>query len=267
MVTRSQVTARRAVRSIGGGRPYAEINREVFVTSIILIAVPDSAVPQVMAQLSSYPDELPKRIVLHTSGALSSDVLAPLRSFGALAGSIHPLQSFSGVAMPALDGRIFAVEGDPGAIRVARSITRALGGQAFLLNPAAKPLYHAAASMSAGHVLAIVESAIQVFASLGMRRREALRALLPLTRQVLENEERLGTRAAWTGPLALGDYQVISSHQAALRAYPPEYFAAYQALNNLAARVLARNPEDVLAALNEISHQATEKPHEKGASA
>jgi len=267
VVTRSPITAKRAVRSIGGGRPSAEINRDVFVAPIILIAVPDSAVRQVVAQLSSYSEELPKRIVLHTSGALGSDVLAPLRSFGVLAGSIHPLQSFSGVAMPALEGRIFAVEGDPGAIRVARSITRSLGGRVFLLNPAAKPLYHAAASMSAGHVLAIVESAIQIFAALGMRRREALRALLSLTRQVLENEERLGTRAAWTGPLARGDYQVILSHQAALRACPPEYFVAYQALNNLAARVLARNPEGVLAALNEISHPATEKPWSKGASA
>jgi len=267
VVTRSQVTAKRAVRSIGGGSPSAEINRDVFVAPIILIAVPDSAIHQVMAQLSSYPGELRKRVVLHTSGALGSDVLAPLRSHGALTGSIHPLQSFSGVAMPALEGRIFAIEGDAGAIRVARNITRALGGQVFLLDPAAKPLYHAAASMSAGHVLAILEAAIQIFASLGMRRREALRALLPLTRQVLENQEHLGARVAWTGPLARGDYQVIASHQTALRACPPEYFAAYQALNNLAARVLARNPQDVLAALNEISHQSAEKPHVKGARA
>jgi predicted short-subunit dehydrogenase-like oxidoreductase (DUF2520 family) len=162
--------------------------------------------------------------------------------------------------MLALEGRIFAVEGDPGAIRVAHSITRALGGRVFLLNHAAKPLYHAAPSMSAGHVLAIVESAIAILASLGIKRREALRALRPLTRQVLENEERLGTRAAWTGPPARGDYQVILSRQAALGACP-------QALNNLAARVLARNPQGVLAALNEISHQAAEKPRSKGASA
>lgn len=267
VVTSGQASAKRAARAIGGGHPSAQINRDVFVAPIILIAVPDSAIPQVVAQLSSYPDELRKRVVLHTSGALGSDVLAPLRLKGALAGSIHPLQSFSGVAMPELEGRMFAVEGDAGAIRVARVITRAFGGQVFLLDPAAKPLYHAAASMSTGHVLAIVESAVQIFASLGMKRREALRALLPLTRQVLENEERLGARAAWTGPLARGDYQVISSHEAALRSFSEEYSAAYHALNNLAARVLTRNPEDVLATLKEIPHQAVEKTRSREASA
>lgn len=267
VVTTSQSSGKRAIRAIGGGRPLDRINRDIFVAPVILIAVPDSAIQHVVAQLSSYPDELRKRVVLHTSGALGSDVLAALRTHGALLGSIHPLQSFSGVSVPVLEGRIFAVEGDAAAIRVARGITRALGGQVFLLDSSSKPLYHAAASMSSGHVLAIVESAIQIFASLGMKRREALRALLPLTRQVLENVERLGTRAAWTGPLARGDYQVISSHQEALHDRPEEFAAAYQALNNLAARVLARNPEEILAALKEISHQAVEKPRSKGASA
>ena len=267
VVSSSQASAKRAARAIGGGHPLAQINRDVFVAAVILIAVPDSEIQRIVAQLSAYPNELGKRIVLHTSGALGSDVLAPLRVHGALLGSIHPLQSFSGVGMPELEGRMFAVEGDAGAIRAARGITRALGGQAFLLNPAAKPLYHAAASMSAGHVLAVVESAIQIFTSLGMKRREALRALLPLTRQVLENQERLGARVAWTGPLARGDYQVIASHETALRAFPEEYSAAYHALNNLAARVLTRNPEEVLAALKAIPHETVEKPQSKGASA
>ena len=267
VVTSSPASAKRAARAIGGGHPSAQINCDVFVAPIILIAVPDSAIPQVVAQLSSYPDELRKRVVLHTSGVVGSNVLAPLRLNEALTGSIHPLQSFSGVAVPELEGRMFAVEGDAGATRIARVITRTLGGQVFLLNPAAKPLYHAAASMSAGHVLAIVESAIQIFASLGMKRREALRALLPLTRQVLENEERLGAGAAWTGPLARGDYQVISSHESALRDFPEEYSAAYRALNNLAARVLTRNPEDVLSKLKEVAHEAVEKPRSKGANA
>jgi len=37
-------------------------------------------------------------------------------------GSIHPLQSFSGVGIPALDGRVFAIEGDPAAVTRASDI-------------------------------------------------------------------------------------------------------------------------------------------------
>jgi predicted short-subunit dehydrogenase-like oxidoreductase (DUF2520 family) len=268
VVTRSHATARRAVRSIGGGHARAAISSEVFLAPIILIAVPDSAIPHVVQQLAAVGDpDARKRSVLHTSGTLSSGVLAPLRQLGATVGSVHPLQSFSGVSAPSLEGRVFAIEGDVAAVRAARSLARTLGGQIVLLASAGKPLYHAAASMAAGQVLAQVEAAIQIFASLGMKRREALRALLPLTRQVLENQERLGSRAAWTGPLARGDFRVIAEHEKALLSCSGEYLAAYRAMNRLAARVLSREPESVLAALDQISHESAYPLQAKGVTA
>jgi len=197
VVTRSQSTARRAVRAIGGGRAHAEVTRGVFAAPVILIAVPDDSIPLVVTQLAAFgAEELAQRVILHSCGSLSSEVLSPLRALGAITGSMHPLQTFSGIGVPALDGCVFAIEGDPGAIRVARAIARSLEGHVVLLHPSAKAAYHAAASISAGLVLSLVESAVQIFTSLGMKRKEALRALLPLTRQVLENEEALGARAA-----------------------------------------------------------------------
>jgi predicted short-subunit dehydrogenase-like oxidoreductase (DUF2520 family) len=267
VVTRNQSTAKRAARTIGSGQPSTEINRGVFAAPVILIAVPDSAIPDVVNRLSAAGDALRRHVILHTSGAFGSGILAPLRSIGAAVGSFHPLQSFSGVRAPALNGRVFAVEGDVAAVRVSRVATRALGGHAVILPSSAKPAYHAAASLSAGMVLSLVETAIQIFASLGIKRREALRALLPLTRQVLENEETLGPRAAWTGPLARGDYQVIAAHEKALRSYPQEYLAAYRALNRLSARVLARDPENMLRELNSLSQEAFKHTKTEGVTA
>jgi len=268
VVTRSQATARRAVRSIGGGHARATISNDVFLAPIVLISVPDSAIPDVVQQLAAVAEPGARnRFVLHTSGALCSGVLAPLRGLGASVGSVHPLQSFSGVSAPSLEGRVFTIEGDNGAVRVSRSLARALGGQIVLVDSTDKPLYHAAASMAASQVLAEVEAAVQIFASLGMKRREALRALLLLTRQVLENQQRLGSRAAWTGPLARGDFRVIADHEKALRSCPGEYLAAYRAMNRLAARVLASNPESMLAALDHISHEPAHSLRAKGVSA
>jgi predicted short-subunit dehydrogenase-like oxidoreductase (DUF2520 family) len=71
-----------------------------------------------------------------------------------------------------------------------------------------------------------------------------MRALLPMTRQVLQNYERLGMKAAWTGPLARGDYDVVAKHLAALQDYSPEYCKAYDALNRLAEKILPRDGED-----------------------
>jgi predicted short-subunit dehydrogenase-like oxidoreductase (DUF2520 family) len=264
VVTRSPSTAKRAVRSIGGGRPSDRIGRSVFSAPLILISVPDCAIPGVVDRISSFGDDLRGHIILHTSGALGSGILAALRPMGAAVGSFHPLQTFSGVGTPRLEGRVFAVEGDAAAVRVSRAAVRALGGQVVLVRSSAKPAYHAAASISAGMVLSLVETAIQIFASLGMKRREALRALLPLTRQVLENQETLGARAAWTGPLARGDYQVIAAHEKALRPYPEEYLAAYRAVNRLSARVLARDPENMLRELTSLSEETAKKTNTEG---
>jgi predicted short-subunit dehydrogenase-like oxidoreductase (DUF2520 family) len=80
--------------------------------------------------------------------------------------------------------------------------------------------------------------------SMGTKRREALRALLPMTKQVLQNYERLGPRGAWTGPLARGDYEVVAKHLDALQQYSREYANAYEALNRLGEQVLVRDAAD-----------------------
>ena len=254
VVTRSQATARRAVRSIGGGSGSGDLSPSVLSASVILISVPDSAIHAVVNRLAAFGRaELQGKTVFHTSGALSSEALRRLQTLGAAVGSIHPLQTFSGVGIPALDGRTFAIEGDPAAIRMARAITRALGGQPLLLAASSKPLYHAAAAISAGHVLVLEEIAIRIFISLGMKRQEALKAALPLTRQVLENLEHIGARVAWTGPLARADYSVIAMHEDALKPLPLEYLDAYRAVNRLAARLLARDSDSVLRELAKVS--------------
>jgi predicted short-subunit dehydrogenase-like oxidoreductase (DUF2520 family) len=268
VVTRSQATARRAVRSIGGGRGSGDLSPSVLSASVILISVPESAIAAVVNRLVSFgKTDLQSKTVFHTSGALSSGVLAQLRPLGAAVGSIHPLQTFSGVGIPSLEGRIVVIEGDPAAIRVARAITRALGGQPLLMAAPLKPLYHAAAAISAGHVLALQETAIRIFISLGMKRQEALKAALPLTRQVLENLEHIGPRAAWTGPLARADYSVIAMHESALKPLPIEYLDAYRAVNRLAARLLARDSNSVLRELARVSSKTDSQSQSIGASA
>ena len=251
VVTRSEASARRAVRFIGAGRPCASISGPVFVARAILIATPDSAIAGVAAQLSRVgAAELCGKIVLHTSGALSSKILEPVRQHGAAVGSIHVMQTFTGIGLPCLEGRVFAIEGDLRAVNFARRIARDVGGLPVQIAASAKSLYHCGAVMACGQVLAVMEAATRLLMSVGMKRREAARSLLPLTRQVLQNFERLGPTAAWTGPLARGDYGVLEAHDLALREFPPEFGQAYNALNRLAAGVLASNREAVLLELD-----------------
>jgi predicted short-subunit dehydrogenase-like oxidoreductase (DUF2520 family) len=249
VVTRSESSARSAVRFIGEGTPFGVLSRRVLTSSVIIIATPDSAIEQVSQELARIgAEELQDHIVLHTSGALDSSILRAVRACGAAAGSMHPLQTFSGVAVPPLDGRLFAIEGDVAAVKMARKITRALGGAPMSIHARKKPLYHAAGALAAGHSLVVVEGAVQLMMSLGIKRAEATRALVAMTRQVLDNYERLGPRAAWTGPLSRGDYEVVAKHLQVLQDYSPEYKAAYEALNQLAERVLAKGTPAIAAA-------------------
>ncbi len=260
VTTRSESTARKAVRFIGAGRPCVSISPEILAARVLLLAVPDDQVSQVAQQIvgllePAADDSLRGMVVLHTSGALDSGILKVLKPYGAAVGSLHPLQTFTGVGVPPLEGRYFAIEGDPGALRVARGIVRCLGGRAAKIVPGKKRLYHAAAALAAGHVLAVEEAATRMLMSAGMQRPQAVAALLGLTRQVLDNFERLGSRAAWTGPLARGDYRVILAHGEAMSDLPAEYVQAYGALNRLGARVLANDAKSTLARLGKLAKE------------
>jgi predicted short-subunit dehydrogenase-like oxidoreductase (DUF2520 family) len=257
VITRSQRTARAARRRIGSGVPLAGLSEAVLEADVILIATPDRSIAETaealarIGKFSGSGNARQKRgkerrskpwrgkIVLHTSGALGSDVLRPLALRGAAIGSLHPLQTFGGPGAPSLADSTCAMEGSPAALRMARRICRDLGGVPVVIPPRRKSAYHAAAALAAGHVLAVMESAVRILASAGFTRKRAVRALLPLTRQTLANYERLGPRAAWTGPLNRGDFGVIERHLEALRRFPREYREAYDALSRLGLKVLA----------------------------
>jgi predicted short-subunit dehydrogenase-like oxidoreductase (DUF2520 family) len=254
VVASSESSARKAVRSIGAGCAHAFLTRQVLAAQVILITTQDHSVAAIAEELARIgAEELRGKIVLHTSGALSSRVLDPVKKCGAAVGSMHPLQTFSGVAVPSLDGKVFAIEGDTHAVRTARLIARALGAVPVHIEGSKKPLYHAAGALAAGNVLALMEAATRLMTATGMHRREAVRALLPLTRQVLENFERLGPRAAWTGPLSRGDYGVVAAHTEAMKDLPAEFRQAYEAVNRLAAVVLAQDSAEMQAELEKVA--------------
>jgi len=265
VVTRNEATARRAVRFIGAGQAHAVAVRSLLAAPVILVTVPDDALEEAGAELARIgAEELRGKIVLHTSGALDSSALHAVKQHGAAVGSMHPLQTFTGKNVPSLEEKIFAVEGDPAAMRTARLIARTLGGSPVPIPSGNKLLYHTAAAMAAGHVLAIEEAATQLLISLGMARREAVHALLPLTRQVLDNFERFGPRAAWTGPLSRKDYKTVAAHLQKLQGSGDEVLTAYQAVSRLAARVLAQDPTAMLAELEKLSAQEKPKIKVKG---
>ncbi len=266
VVARRMPSARAAVRAIRGGFPCAGPSRRVLDAGIILLAVPDDALAGVASELARIGgDDLRRKVVVHTSGALSSSVLEPLGLRGAWTGVVHPMQSFGLRTRPRLEGVLFGIEGHPQALRVIRKMVRSLGGDTARVQAARKAEYHCAGTFAAAHVLASFEAGVQLLMAAGMKRREATRALLRLARQVLDNQEVLGPRAAWTGPLSRGDFATIALHWQSLAHYPPEFRAAYAGMTRLAARLLASAPEEVLARLESVLPASAAAPQQRAA--
>ncbi len=239
VITTSTASARAASRAIGQGRPLDRVEPEIFDVRLLLIAVPDRAVAAVARALARRaPPSLQGRVVLHTSGALGSRVLAPLAERGASVGSLHPLHTFALEAKDSLQGVLFAIEGQTQAVRLAQRLARSLGGIPVRIGEDNRSLYHAAATMAAPHLLALVEAAAAMFQQAGLNRRQAVSGALHLARQTLDNYERLGPQGAWTGPVARGDWPTIRRHLAALKRLPGGYASAYRALTTLEQQVL-----------------------------
>ena len=175
-------------------------------------------------------EEWRSKVVLHTSGALDERELSPLAKLGASAGSMHPLQTFSGRASTPLDGVVFAIQGDPRAQRAARRIARALGGFPVSLRTGAKPAYHAAAVLAAGGFDALLDAIAELGRLAGLDEAGSLAVYGPLIEQTLGNARALGIDRALTGPATRGDRGTIRAHLAELEARAPDVAALYARL-------------------------------------
>lgn len=205
---------------------------------VFLITVPDDQIAGVASELSRL--EL-TATTFHTSGALSSDVLAPLRKRGWHTGSIHPLISVSHPAVP-LDGGYWSVEGDKSAVRLGKAIVRDLGGKSFSIRSEDKPLYHAAAVMVSGNVVALFDVALEMLAECGLERTTARNILLPLIASTVRNLETKDTAESLTGTFSRGDLETVKRHLAALKRNP-DALELYRLLGKRSLKLTRKNPQ------------------------
>ncbi len=160
-------------------------------SDIILIATPDDAIAATAEKLA---DSLKRRkpdpkspVVLHTSGALSSEVLSPLTNTGFFTGSIHPLVAIDQNGEAALRGAFYCVEGHPRAVAAAKQIVADLGGESFVVNTELKALYHAAAVIASPHLVALFDVALELMILTGVESAQARQILLRLVESTVKN--------------------------------------------------------------------------------
>jgi predicted short-subunit dehydrogenase-like oxidoreductase (DUF2520 family) len=255
-VSRRTDHARKAARLVNRSeklvrpQPLAEV-AQMPSSDLVLITTPDDAIEETARRLAANErgasGKAGRRTVLHTSGALSSEVLAPLAESGFYTGSMHPLISVSEplAGAKALHGAFFCLEGDKTALKLARKIVADLSGTSFSIRPEDKALYHAAAVMASPHLVALLDLAIEMLVACGLSQKSAREVLLPLLESTVDNLKVKDPRRALTGTFVRGDLATVKRHLSVLsRKEFAEALEVYKLLGLHSIRLASRNGLD-----------------------
>lgn len=206
------------------GVPVLEVPEVVERAELVLLTVPDAALPELVAGLAGLGRWQPGQIVVHTAGALGTAVLDPARAMGAIPLALHPAMTFTGTSMDLgrLAGCTFAVTAPRPVLPIGQALVVEIGGEPLVVAEDARPLYHAALAHGANHLVVLVAQAAQTLVAAGVETPD--RALGPLLHAALDGALRTAASAAGgtaatsagvaglTGPVVRGDVGTVAAH-------------------------------------------------------
>ncbi|QRY61904.1 DUF2520 domain-containing protein [Gordonia sp. PDNC005] len=212
--------------------PSAEIRdlpALVELSDLIVVAVPDTVLADVAAQIADVDTFRPGTIVTHTAGAHGVDILAPIARRGGIVLATHPAMTFVGTREDTarLSASCFGVTAaDEIGDAIAMALVLELGATPIRIAETSRTLYHAALAHGANNLNALITDAVTALqaAIAGPGGKAASTAtvdggsiglaeqlLAPLVTASLENVLAQG-RSALTGPVARGDINTVARH-------------------------------------------------------
>ncbi len=207
----------------------------------VFLTVPDGAIEPLAERLPWRAGQA----AIHCSGALGLQVLASAVDRGAIAGCLHPLQSFSspGGEPDRFRGVTCGIEGAEPLGGWLEGVARELQSRPVRLEGIDRALYHAAAVLVSNDAVALMSAATRVWALAGLPLEEARPALSPLLLGAGDNIAQKPLADALTGPLKRGDIATVERHLVAL-AGAPELLDLYRRLGTELLRLeLGLTPE------------------------
>ncbi|MBP2412865.1 putative short-subunit dehydrogenase-like oxidoreductase (DUF2520 family) [Arthrobacter stackebrandtii] len=226
------------------GVPVLEVADIVERSELVLLAVPDDALPGLVTGLAAMNAWQVGQLVAHTSGRFGIGVLAPVKAAGGIPLALHPAMTFTGMSLDLsrLTDASFGVTAEPAMLPIAQALVVEMGAEPVVIAEADRVLYHAALAHSANHMVTLVAQAAQILGDIGVEAPNQL--LGPLLRASLENALTAG-ESALTGPVARGDAGTVAAHAEALREHALDTGAgdiidAYLAMSGATATRAAR---------------------------
>ena len=200
---------------------------------MVFLTLPDDIIEKICSELAQKNKFTKGAIVVHCSGALSSNILSAARQYCQCSvASMHPLQTFPTIdaAIKMMSGAYCFYEGDEGAIPVVEHLAGDIGLRPVPISSTSKTLYHAAAVMACNYFVALMDSAIAFAEKAGIDHKTACSALEPLVAMTLKNITEMGTINSLTGPIARGDVKTIRRHLQELPSSPANLASVYRTM-------------------------------------
>jgi predicted short-subunit dehydrogenase-like oxidoreductase (DUF2520 family) len=196
---------------------------------LLLLAVPDDALGELVEQLAADGGIRPGQVVVHTSGRHGTGVLAPAAELGALTIALHPAMTFTGtdLDLERLAGCVLGLTAGPRGRVVGEQLATDIGARVVLVPEEQRSRYHAALAHGANHLATLVVQSMDLLRASGSTDPAAV--LRPLLQAALDNSLAYGD-AALTGPVVRGDARTVAAHLAALEDADPGTRAAYRAM-------------------------------------
>ncbi|HWO24851.1 MAG TPA: DUF2520 domain-containing protein [Kofleriaceae bacterium] len=233
----------RAAGATAGVAAFSSAPPDILLESrVVILAVRDQDIGDVAAMLAGTGLIGKRHVLLHCAGAASArELLGGAAAQVAGVGTLHPLSAISDgkLAMRALRGTVFGVEGDEAGRVAAGKLVAAMGGIVLPLDGSQMAAYHAAAALASNYVVAAIDAAAAVLAGAGVAPDRAAQALVPLAEGALRNISAQGTTSGLTGPVRRGDVETVRRHLKTLQD-KPELAEIYRALAKRAVAIASR---------------------------
>lgn len=220
---------------------YTDLKDFLNDTEFIFITTPDDFISTVWNDLKNY--YIKDKIICHCSGSISSEVFSNISNFGAYGYSLHAMYAFSDkyTSYKDLNSAYFSLEGDSKYLSYIESLIKTLGNEIIIIEKEKKYLYHLASVTVANLTLALLNTGVDYLSLCGVDKNDALKALLPLIKNNLNNIEEKGFVKAVTGPVDRNDIGTITNH---LSVIPKEDILLYTNLSNKLVKLCKeKNPD------------------------
>lgn len=213
-------------------KAFGDIKEFTDETQVIFITTSDDSIKEVGDFLVEEKLINKSNILIHMSGAHSTELFSKAKEIGIKAFSIHPLQAFANEdeALIQLKNTYFSIEGDLEDRMIINYIFDRIKNPYFEIETDKKSIYHSSACVFSNYLVTLMDLGLELFSAAGIDKEVGFKSVEPLIVSTIENIKKLGPEKAITGPISRGDIKTIEGHIEKIKINSKDNLKAYRFL-------------------------------------